>query len=151
MRLENLPTRRKRTFKGKRVGRGYGSGVGGHTATRGSKGQKSRSGHKSMVMFEGGNVPFYRRMPKYRGFSRPEKIEYEVVNVSLLNDQYSSGDTVSIDTLREKGLIRKRTVNVKVLGSGSLDKKLTIDGLVLSQTAKDKVLASKGSIKESQK
>ncbi|NCA93169.1 hypothetical protein EOM82_08040, partial [bacterium] len=61
-------------MKAKRIGRGYGSGVGGHTVGRGAKGQKSRSGHKSLVMFEGGNVPFYKRMPKYKGFNAANKI-----------------------------------------------------------------------------
>ncbi|WKZ30773.1 MAG: 50S ribosomal protein L15 [Candidatus Dojkabacteria bacterium] len=148
MKLENLPKRKNRTFKGKRIGRGYGSGVGGHTATRGSKGQKSRSGHKSLVMFEGGNVPFYRRMPKYKGFSRPFKIEYEVVNVAVLNEEFKTGETVNLDTLREKALIQKRTTHVKILGSGDLDKKLTIEGLALSESARDKVLGAKGVIKE---
>ena len=57
MYLEDIPKRKNRKMKGKRLGRGYGSGVGGHTSTRGTKGQKSRAGHKSLVFFEGGNVP----------------------------------------------------------------------------------------------
>jgi len=70
MYLESIPVRKNRKKNSKRLGRGYGSGVGGHTSTRGSKGQKSRSGHKSLVFFEGGNVPFFRRMPKFAGFKR---------------------------------------------------------------------------------
>ena len=80
MYLENIPKRNNRIMKGKRLGRGYGSGVGGHTVGRGTKGQKSRTGHKSLEFFEGGNVAFFRRMPKYRGFNQSMKIENDVVN-----------------------------------------------------------------------
>ena len=69
MELEKIALRKNRIKKAKRLGRGYGSGVGGHTVGRGTKGQKSRSGHKSLQFFEGGNVPFFRRMPKYKGFN----------------------------------------------------------------------------------
>ena len=68
MYLHSLPKRNNRKEKAKRIGRGYGTGVGGHTVGRGMKGQKSRSGHKSLVGFEGGQTPFFRRMPKFMGF-----------------------------------------------------------------------------------
>lgn len=147
MKLENLPKRKNRTLKGKRVGRGYGSGVGGHTASRGQKGQKSRSGHKSLVLFEGGNVPFFRRMPKYKGFSRPQKIEYQVVNIRTLSEEYKAGEVVNLESLREKALIRKRTTHVKILGYGELSTKLTIEGLAISESAREKIVAAKGTIK----
>ncbi|MBU1119898.1 50S ribosomal protein L15, partial [Patescibacteria group bacterium] len=94
-------------MKGKRIGRGYGSGVGGHTVGRGSKGQKSRTGHKSLVFFEGGNVAFFRRMPKYKGFNQSRKIENDAVNVNTLEKEFKAGEVVSVDTLKEKGIIKK--------------------------------------------
>ncbi|MCK9368717.1 50S ribosomal protein L15 [Candidatus Dojkabacteria bacterium] len=132
---------------GKRIGRGYGSGVGGHTVGRGTKGQKSRSGHKSTVFFEGGNRPLFSRLPKFPGFKPVNKIEWAAVNVSVLEDEFKAGDKVTIESLKEIGLVRKRVNNVKILGSGELKKKLNIIGLHLSETAKEKVLAAGGSVK----
>lgn len=145
--LERIPRRNKRKSKAKRIGRGYGSGVGGHTVGRGTKGQKSRTGHKSTVFFEGGNVPFFRRIPKYRGFKRTLKVHFEPVNVSTLEQEYKAGETVSLESLKEKGLIRKRSENVKILGNGEISKKLKISGLPISEVAKDKVLSAGGSVK----
>lgn len=145
--LERIPRRNKRKLSAKRIGRGYGSGVGGHTVGRGTKGQKSRTGHKSTVFFEGGNVPFFRRIPKYRGFKRTLKVHFEPVNVSTLEQEYKAGETVSLESLKEKGLIRKRSENVKILGNGEISKKLKISGLPISEVAKDKVLSAGGSVK----
>lgn len=145
--LHSIPKRKNRKMPGKRIGRGVGSGVGGHTATRGQKGQKSRSGHKSMVMFEGGNVPFHRRMPKYRGFTNTEKVTYHVVNLSVIEGEYKSDEIVSLETLKAKGIIRKRAEHVKILGTGDLSKKLNFEGLKISEAARAKIQAAKGSIK----
>ncbi len=147
MNLHSLPKRNNRVRPKRRVGRGYGSTSGGHTAGRGQKGQKSRSGHKSMVMFEGGNVPFFRRMPKYRGFKNVNKVVYQPINVDILEENFNEDEIVSIDTLREKGLIRKGTKAVKILGLGELNKKLVIQDLKLSESAREKVLSAKGQIK----
>jgi len=147
MELHTIPRRKTRKMKAKRLGRGIGSGVGGHTVGRGQKGQKSRTGHKSTMFFEGGNVPFYRRMPKYRGFNRPGKIKHEAINVSLVDEEYKPGETVSLESLIEKGLIRKRNPHVKILGDGEIKKKVTIDGLTLSATAEKKIIAAGGTIK----
>jgi large subunit ribosomal protein L15 len=145
--LENIPKRKDRTPKAKRIGRGYGSGVGGHTSTRGSKGQKSRAGHKSLVFFEGGNVPFFRRMPKFKGFSKPGKIEATIINVDILEKNFKDGEVVTIDSLKEKALVSKRTSLVKILGLGEISKKIVIDGIPASESAKEKVLKAGGSIK----
>jgi large subunit ribosomal protein L15 len=147
MQVHTVPQRKNKMTAKKRIGRGYGSGKGGHTATRGMKGQKSRSGHKSMVLFEGGNVPFFRRMPKFPGFKNINRVEFQPVNVHTLDEYFKDGETVTIEVLREKGLIRKNTENVKVLGEGEITKKLTIEGLAVSKTAKAKIEAAKGSIK----
>jgi len=146
MQIHTVPKRKNRTMSKQRIGRGYGTGKGGHTSTRGMKGQKSRAGHKSMVFFEGGNTPFHRRMPKYPGFKNINRKEYQPVNVSVLEENFKDGEVVTIDILREKALIRKNTTLVKVLGQGELTKKLTIKGLATSGTAKEKIEAVKGSI-----
>lgn len=145
--LENIPKRNNRTKSGKRLGRGYGSGVGGHTSTRGSKGQKSRSGHKSLIFFEGGNVPFFRRMPKFAGFNRTKKIIATAINLDILQKNFKDGDTVSLETLKKNALIAQRTTSVKILGNGSIDKKIIISGIPASQSAKEKIQKAGGSIK----
>jgi large subunit ribosomal protein L15 len=147
MHLERIPKRKNRKMPSKRIGRGYGSGTGGHTVGRGTKGQKSRSGHKSTVFFEGGNVPFFRRIPKYRGFNQPNRTEYEPINLITLEKEFKASEEVSLESLREKGLVRKRTTHVKILGSGEVSKKLKINGLPISESAREKVLAAGGSIK----
>lgn len=147
MYLENIPERKNRKKKGKRLGRGYGSGVGGHTSTRGSKGQKSRSGHKSLVFFEGGNVPFFRRMPKFAGFKRSKKVEATAINLDIIEKNYKEGETVSLDTLKKKALIAQRTVSVKILGDGDITKQIIVSDLPASESAKQKIQKAGGSIK----
>lgn len=147
MYLENIPKRNNRTMKGKRIGRGYGSGVGGHTVGRGSKGQKSRAGHKSLEFFEGGNVAFYRRMPKYKGFNQSRKIENDAVNVNTLEKEFKAGEVVSVDTLKEKGIIKKNSQGVKILGKGEIKIKLNIEGVAVSAAAKEKIVKAGGTIK----
>ncbi len=146
MLLESLPKRINRKYSAKRLGRGYGSGVGGHTVGRGTKGQKSRSGHKSTVFFEGGNRPFYSRIPKYKGFkSRADK--FHPVNLNIIEDEFKAGELVNLETLKEKGLVKKRTKLVKILGFGELTKKITFEGLKISETAVAKIEKAGGSIK----
>ena len=147
MYLENIPKRKNRTKKGKRIGRGYGSGVGGHTSTRGSKGQKSRAGHKSLQVFEGGNVPFYRRMPKIAGFKRTNKVIATAINLDILEGNYKSGEEVSIESLKEKALIAKSTKSVKILGNGDISKKVIIKDIPASVSAKEKIVKAGGTIK----
>lgn len=147
MYLESIPVRKNRKKNSKRLGRGYGSGVGGHTSTRGSKGQKSRSGHKSLVFFEGGNVPFFRRMPKFAGFKRSKKVEATAINLGVIEKNFKDGDTVSLETLKKKALIAQGTISVKILGDGDITKKITISNLPASESAKEKIQKAGGSIK----
>jgi large subunit ribosomal protein L15 len=146
MQLERIPKRKNRVPKAKRIGRGYGSGVGGHTVGRGTKGQKSRSGHKSLVFFEGGNVPFFRRVPKYPGFKNPNSIEYAAVNLSILEKNFKSNEVVDLAKLQEKGLVRKRQKYAKILGNGDITKKLKIVGLPASKSAIEKIEKAGGSL-----
>jgi large subunit ribosomal protein L15 len=147
MYLENIPRRNNRTMKAKRLGRGYGSGVGGHTVGRGSKGQKSRTGHKSLISFEGGNVPFFRRMPKYRGFNQSRKIEVAAVNVDILEKNFEEGNDVTVEALKEKGIVKKNAQSVKILGKGEIKKKVNVVGIAVSSSAKEKIEKAGGSIK----
>lgn len=147
MYLENIPRRNNRTMKAKRLGRGYGSGVGGHTVGRGAKGQKSRSGHKSLISFEGGNAPFFRRMPKYKGFNQSRKIEVAAVNVDVLEKNFKDGEEVTVEALKDKGIVKKNAQSVKILGKGEIKVKVNIVGIVVSSSAKEKVEKAGGSIK----
>jgi large subunit ribosomal protein L15 len=106
------------------IGRGQGSGR-GTTAGKGNKGQQARSGGKTYVGFEGGQMPLYRRLAQ-RGFSNyPFKKEYQVVNLSEIEKRFENGETVDVVSLYAKGLV-KGPVPVKILGNGDLSKKLTV-------------------------
>ncbi|HAC31632.1 MAG: 50S ribosomal protein L15 [Treponema sp.] len=129
------------------VGRGSSSGR-GTTAGKGNKGQQSRSGGKTYIGFEGGQMPLYRRIA-HRGFSNyPFKKEYSVVNVVLLEEKFSAGDTVNNESLFAKGLISKISASVKILGTGDLTKKLTVAVDKVSASAKAKIEKAGGSVKE---
>ena len=142
MDLSNLKPAKGSTKSRKRIGRGQGSGYGGHTATKGNKGQKSRSGGGVPVWFEGGQMPLQRRVPKY-GFKNPFRVEYHGVNVSKLAELVASGaieasSEINPDVLRSKGLIGKGEL-VKVLGGGDIDVALTVKAHAYSKTAKEKI------------
>lgn len=121
----------------KRLGRGPGSGL-GKTSGKGQKGQKSRSGVSLGGVFEGGQLPLYRRIPK-RGFSNAKfKIVYTVINLSDLNI-FEDGTVVTPVLLKETGLVRKELDGIKVLGNGELEKKLTIQANKFSASALEKI------------
>ncbi len=127
----------------KRVGRGPGSGM-GKTATKGQKGQKSRSGVTIPAWFEGGQTPLYRRVPK-RGFKNTRfRTEFATINLSDLNNYFNDGDVVSPEVLKEKGIIKKQLCGVKVLGNGELEKKLTIKANRFSSSAVTKIESAGG-------
>jgi large subunit ribosomal protein L15 len=124
-----------------RVGRGE-AGRRGKTAGRGTKGAKAR---KNMPRwFEGGQMPLYRRLPKLRGFKRPQKESFAVVNVERLNE-FRQGSTVGPDELRARGLIKKRG-RVKVLGEGELSKNLTVRAHAFSLGAVERIQAAGGTV-----
>ena len=127
------------------VGRGSSSGR-GTTAGRGNKGQQSRSGGKTYVGFEGGQMPLYRRIAR-RGFSNyPYRKEYAVVNLELVAAKFAEGDTVNRESLIEKGLLKKSALLVKILGNGDVDKKLTVCADKVSAGAKEKIEKAGGSV-----
>ena len=124
-----------------RRGRGHGSGN-GKTAGKGHKGQKARSGAPRLG-FEGGQMPLFRRIPK-RGFTDPNSKVITGINVSVLENRYNAGDEVTLESLLEKGIVRKLNDGVKILGNGELTKKLSVKVNAFSQSAKEKIEACGG-------
>lgn len=125
----------------KRVGRGIGSGL-GKTSSKGHKGQKARSGRGKGPAFEGGQTPLQRRLPK-RGFTNIFRQEMVAINVDRLN-QFDDGTEVTPALLREKGLIKKSSDGVKILGQGELEKKLIVKVNGFSKSAVAKIEAAGG-------
>lgn len=124
-----------------RVGRGRASGK-GKTAGRGHKGQMSRAGATHKPLFEGGQMPFVRKLPK-RGFNNFNRKEILPVNLDALN-VFEDGTEVTIELLKEKGLVNGRYDGVKVLGNGAVEKKLTVKVNAFSASAKEKIEAAGG-------
>jgi len=126
----------------KRVGRGPGSGL-GKTSGKGHKGHKARTGGSTNPGFEGGQTPLYRRLPK-RGFTNPFKVTAQAVNLRQLRKV--TGQVVNPETLLAAGLIGKRDVPVKLLGTGDADRAYTVQGVSLSASARAKLEAAGGTI-----
>jgi len=142
MSLDKLKPADRSKFKKKRVGRGPGSGL-GKTSGRGHKGAQSRSGYSFKRGFEGGQMPLHRRVPK-RGFTNIFRTEYDVVNLDQLEAAFDQGATVTVETLREHGLVGSRQSLVKILGRGELTKALTVHAHKFSGKAAEKVAAAGG-------
>ena len=140
MKLHELEKNIGATHRKKILGRGRGSGL-GKTSGKGHKGQNARSGGGVRAVFEGGQTPLYRRLPK-RGFNNARfTTTYATINVSDLN-RFENGTVVTPALLKEVGLVNKELCGIKVLGNGKLEKKLTIQANKFSKTAKDKIEAS---------
>ncbi len=132
----------------KRVGRGIGSGKGGHTVGKGTKGQKARKGHKFTLGFEGGQVPLYKRLPQLGGFRSFSAKDIAIVNLDTLN-VFEEGTEVNINLLLKKGILHKTPKDgVKILGRGNLEKKLTLKGFLFSENAREKAEKSGAKINE---
>lgn len=143
MMINDILSRARRNKTRKRVGRGPGSGS-GKTSGRGHKGCKSRSGGGTRLLTEGGQMPFFRRIPK-RGFSNAEfRTEYQVVNVSTLNDRFDDGAKVTLTDLEEAGLIHDAAKPVKILGNGEITKKLEVQAMRFSAQAAEKITKAGG-------
>ena len=141
MKLHELSPAAGSTTPAWRKGRGTGSGN-GKTAGKGHKGQNARSGGGVRPGFEGGQSPLYRKLPT-RGFHNKFGTEYAIINVSKLN-AFEDGETVNLEALMNKGIIRKANDGLKVLGNGEITKKLTVEASVFSATAKEKIEAAGG-------
>ena len=137
MKLHELEKNIGATHAKKRVGRGSGSGL-GKTSGRGQKGQKARSGGSINPVFEGGQLPLYRRIPK-RGFKNAKlRTVYATINVEDLN-VFEDGTVVTPALLKDTGLLKKQLDGVKVLGNGKLEKKITIQASKFSASALEKI------------
>jgi len=141
MDLHSLQTAEGSKHRKIRVGRGRASGK-GKTAGRGHKGQMSRAGATHKPLFEGGQMPFYRKLPK-RGFTNFTRKNILPVNLDALN-AFEDGTEVTIELLKETGLVNGRFDGVKILGKGSVEKKLTIKVTAFSASAKERIEAAGG-------
>jgi len=146
MNLHNLTPAEGSTKSRKRIARGEGSGKGG-TATRGHKGQKSRSGYSRKIGFEGGQMPLQRRVPKF-GFTNINRKEYTGINLDKLQELVENGkitDTVNLEILIANRLVGKNDL-VKILGRGELKAKLKIAVHKFTATAKAAIEAAGGEV-----
>jgi len=141
MQIHQLKIKPKKSRK--RIGRG---GKKGTYSGRGMKGQKSRSGAKINPIFEGGRSTLIEHLPKMRGFKSiyPKN---QIVNLEKISKFFSDGDVVNPQTLREKRLIRKIKMPVKILGSGEITKKITFEKCLVSKSARDKIEKAGGSLR----
>lgn len=146
MDLSNLKYASGSVKKSKRVGRGAGSGRGG-TSTRGHKGAQSRSGYSQKFGFEGGQMPLFRRVPKF-GFKNINRVEYKAINLDVLQSlaEQHKLDTISVETLREHGLISKSD-RVKILSRGELKNKINVSANGFSEAAKNAIESIGGTTK----
>lgn len=147
MDLSNLKPAKGSVKKDKRLGRGQGSGSGG-TATRGHKGQKSRSGYSKRIGFEGGQMPLQRRVPKH-GFKNINRKEYKAVNLATLEELAERKKLTKIDvqTLIDAGLVSRNGL-VKILGNGKLTRKLEVKAHAFSTSAQRAIEELEGSIEK---
>lgn len=144
MSLNNLKPASGSTKNRKRIARGEGSGHGG-TSTRGHKGAKSRSGYKSKIGFEGGQMPLQRRVPKF-GFRNINRVEYHGINLDTLQtlvDEGKATDRIDLSILVANGLADKND-RIKILGRGELKAKLSIEAHGFSKTAQAAIEAQGG-------
>ena len=144
MNLSNLKPAEGSIKHSKRIGRGAGSGKGG-TATRGNKGAKARSGYHQKVGFEGGQMPLYRRVPKF-GFKNINRIEYVGINIDTINALAESKNITDFDieVLKQNGLVSGHD-RIKILGRGELAKTVNVSAHAFSATAK-KAIEEKGGV-----
>jgi large subunit ribosomal protein L15 len=142
MELHSLKPAEGSTHRRMRVGRGRASGK-GKTSGRGHKGAYARSGHKHKPLFEGGQMPMARRIPK-RGFSNVNRQVLAPVNVATLN-AFEAGTSVTIELLRQAGFVKGNWDGVKILGNGEITKKIAVKVSAFSATAKEKIEAAGGS------
>lgn len=147
MNLSNLKPAEGSRKQRKRVGRGEGSGHGG-TSTRGHKGAKSRSGYKSKIGFEGGQMPLQRRVPKF-GFRNPNRVEYKGINLDTLQElvDRKSLSAVGFQDFIDNGLAGKRDL-VKILGRGELKSGLKVEAHKFSASAKSAIEVAGGQVTE---
>ena len=133
------------TKSNKRIGRGYGSGKGGHTSSRGQKGQKSRQGAKIPLWFEGGQLPLIKRLPMLRGKGKLNVVR-PTAEVTLSEVDAMKATTITLDTLKLEKVIESRYKKAKIIASGKLSRKVTVEGVQVTKTATQAITAAGGSV-----
>lgn len=136
-RIVNKPT--------KRLGRGYGSGVGGHTVGRGEKGQTSRKGKNIPLWFEGGALPLNQRLPMWRGKGR-FKVIHPTAELTFRDLDGLELSEITLDSLKLNKVIDKRFKQAKIIKKGKLSRKINVKGIAVSQAAKAEIEALGGSV-----
>ena len=144
MKLHDLKPNRGSKKNRKRVGRGPGSGY-GKTAGRGMNGQNSRAGGGVPLWHQGGDTPYYRRMPKKPGFKNFNRVEFQEVNLEFLS-QFRKGSEVTPEKLREVELINTLSRPVVILGRGELTKPLKVKAHRFSRKAVEKIEKAGGTV-----
>ena len=144
MKLYDLKPNKGATKNRKRVGRGRASGY-GKTAGRGTKGQNARSSGGVPLWHQGGDTPFFRRFPQKRGFTPPNRVEYQEVNIEYLA-LFPKGTEVTLEVLQEVQLISKVEKPVVILGRGEIDVPLKVHAHRFSKSARAKIEAAGGSV-----
>ncbi len=129
----------------KRLGRGYGSGKGGHTSGRGQKGYKSRQGSKVPLWFEGGQLPLIKRLPMLRGKGRFNVVR-PTAEVTLSEIENMSAEVITLDTLKLEKVIDVRFKKAKIIATGALTRKVSVQGVLVTVAAKDAIEKTGGSI-----
>lgn len=146
MRIDEITAHVGAHKRRKRVGRGESSGM-GKSAGRGNKGDQSRTGGGARVFTMGGQLPIFRRLPK-RGFNNFNfRVEYRAINLDLLSERFADGDSVTVESLRARGLLSGGDALVKVLGRGELKRKLAIEVHAISASARSAVEKAGGSVR----
>ena len=147
MNLSNLKPAEGATKTRKRIGRGTGSGLGG-TSTRGHKGAKARSGYKSKIGFEGGQMPLQRRLPKF-GFKNINRVEYKAINLSTLQQMAEEKNIskIGVEELIKAGFISSSQL-VKILAKGELKAKIDVEAHAFSGAAEAAITALGGTVKK---
>lgn len=138
MELHSLTNTSRPYKRRKRVGRGMGSGL-GKTCGRGQKGAGSRAGYKTRARYEGGQLPQYRKLPT-RGFTNARfQKKLDAINLREIENAFSDGDVVNLQTLRDAGLIAGTSYGFKVLSEGEITKKIRIEAHAMSKKAEEKL------------
>lgn len=129
----------KTNKKKKRLGRGYGSGKGGHTVGLGTKGQKARQGKKPWLGFEGGQTPLYKKLPTMQGFKRPYASKSVSLKIERLN-VFKENEEVTKEKLFKENILKKsKKQSVKIIAGGELKKKLKLKGFKYSKSAREQL------------
>lgn len=146
MKLNELRPAEGATKNRKRVGRGPGSGT-GKTSGAGEKGQKSRRGYSGKRGFEGGQMSLVRRLPK-RGFTNIHAAVTKEIGLAVISNNFQDGDTISLQTLRERKLVNSTIQKIVVLSSGELNLKVTVVADRVTKGAREAIIAKGGIIQE---